>query len=249
MSVVSHFENLNFERFRELANTDGLSRHVKVGFPDAYREGKEEAILSDMIAKLSPLRKEGSLVLDIGPGCSHLPRLLSAHCKEKNHKLLLVDSEEMLKHTPDASHIEKYAGKYPEAGNIFDRYTGQVDAIITYSVIQYVFADGNLWNFLDKSLALLADGGEMLIGDIPNTTMRKRFFASNNGIRHHQQFTGTDEIPEVKFNNHEAGNMDDSVIFSILMRARAEGCHAWVLPQREDLPMANRREDILIKKP
>lgn len=43
--------------------------------------------------------------------------------------------------------------------------------------------------------------------------------------------------------------MDDTVVLSILSRARAQGFHAWVVPQGEGLPMANRREDILIRKP
>jgi hypothetical protein len=36
---------------------------------------------------------------------------------------------------------------------------------------------------------------------------------------------------------------------SVLLRARAQGCDAYWLPQPADLPMANRREDILIIKP
>jgi hypothetical protein len=79
--------------------------------------------------------------------------------------------------------------------------------------------------------------------------MRKRFFSSAAGIRCHREYTGRDELPEVRFNQLEPGQMDDSVVLSILARARAQGFHAWVVPQGEGLPMANRREDILIRKP
>jgi hypothetical protein len=51
------------------------------------------------------------------------------------------------------------------------------------------------------------------------------------------------------FNRLEPGQMDDSVVLALLARARAQGFHAWVMPQAVDLPMANRREDILIRKP
>jgi len=53
----------------------------------------------------------------------------------------------------------------------------------------------------------------------------------------------------VHFNRLEPGQMDDSVVLALLARARAQGFHAWVLPQASELPMANRREDILIRRP
>jgi hypothetical protein len=56
-------------------------------------------------------------------------------------------------------------------------------------------------------------------------------------------------VPEVHYNQVEPRQIDDSVMLSLLMRARAQGCDAYLLPQRDDLPMANRREDILIRKP
>jgi hypothetical protein len=79
--------------------------------------------------------------------------------------------------------------------------------------------------------------------------MRKRFFASPVGVATHQRYTGGDEPPEVQFNRLEPGQMDDGVVLALLARARAQGFHAWVLPQATDLPMANRREDILIRRP
>jgi hypothetical protein len=44
----------------------------------------------------------------------------------------------------------------------------------------------------------------------------------------------------------EAGKIDDAVIVSLLLRCRLAGFDAYVLPQGPDLPMANRREDVLI---
>jgi hypothetical protein len=112
-----------------------------------------------------------------------------------------------------------------------------------------VFAEGNLFHFLDTCLALLANGGELLLGDVPNQTMRKRFFSSPAGVATHQRHSGSDELPAVRFNQLEPGQVDDSVVLSLLARARAQGFHAWVVPQAVDLPMANRREDILIRRP
>jgi hypothetical protein len=115
--------------------------------------------------------------------------------------------------------------------------------------LHYVFTESNVWEFLDRSLDLLSAGGEMLIGDIPNVSKRKRFFSSEAGIRFHQGFTGTNDVPEVTFNEIEHHKIDDAVVLSLLSRARTQGFDAYVVPQQSELPMANRREDILIRRP
>lgn len=244
------FSNLDFDKFKSLATDNSLSRHEKVGFPNEYREGKEEIIFRDICSKISQLQGERNTILEIGPGCSNLPIMLADLCNLKSSKIIFVDSSEMLALLPDLNHIEKVSGCYPDLLNFFDKYAGKINAILAYSVIQYVFTSGNLWNFLDKSLSLLSEGGEMLIGDIPNISMRKRFFLSSSGVQSHRSYTGKEsDFPDVKFNQIEYCQMDDSVVFAILSRARAQGFHSWVLPQASGLPMANRREDILIKRP
>lgn len=246
----SRFANLTFDDFRKLASDPTLSRHEKVGFPDSYREGKEDEIFRDICGKLSNLSMPGKNVLEIGPGCSELPVMLARRCEMNGSQLIFVDSEEMLALLPQEKHIAKYAGIFPSAlGEDIQSWTGKIDIIIAYSVIQYVFTEGNLWGFVDRCLSLLADGGEILFGDLPNITMRKRFFSSATGEGVHRRYTGRDEKPEVLFNRLELGQIDDSVVLAILARARAQGFHAWVVPQMPTLPMANRREDILIRKP
>jgi len=243
------FKDLTFDDFRRRASDPVLSPHEKVGFPDEYREGREEAIFNDVLGKLPALSERQRAVVEIGPGCSRLPLMLIALCERQEHRLVLVDSLEMLAQLPDAPHVTKVAGRYPQCHTALETYAGQVDALLSYSVIQYVFAEDNLWAFLDRSLALLAPGGSMLLGDIPNASMRKRFFASESGIRMHQQFTGQSQPPEVRFNALEPNQMDDSVVMALLLRARAQGFHAFVVPQAPQLAMATRREDILIRRP
>lgn len=243
------FSDLNFEDFKRLASDPTLSRHEKVGFPDSYREGKEDLIFSDIQNKLKTLNRDKVVALDIGPGCSTLPLMLSEACRNKSGEVHFVDSKEMLDLLPDSSHIHKWAGNFPDVPDLLNELKEKVDTIVVYSVIQYVFAEGNLWDFVDRCMFLLKEGGELLLGDIPNTTMRKRFFTSSEGVRTHQDYTQTKEIPDVSFNKLEPKKIDDSVLLGILARARSSGFHAWVLPQDPRLPMANRREDILIKRP
>jgi hypothetical protein len=241
---------LSFDDFRKRAADDSLTQYEKIGFPDSYREGKEELIFSDIRRKLTNLEKQGQTILDIGPGCSGPAFSLIEWCRQHGHHLILIDSQEMLSRLPDETFVEKFACKYPdECGDIVEKYCGHIDAVICYSVLHYIFVETNLFDFLDHSLSLLADGGEMLIGDIPNQSQRKRFFSSRNGVKFHQAFTGTNENPEVSFNSVETGKIDDSVLIGMILRARAAGYDAYLLPQPADLPMANRREDILIRKP
>ncbi len=250
MSHKVPFNDLTFEEFQELAGNEKLSHHEKVGFPNEYREGKEKAIFTDVRSKLGALGKTERTILEIGPGCSQLPMMLVELGRERSHCLHFADSAEMLAHLPDGEGIQKWPGRYPqEMSALFEQLGGRVDVVIAYSVIQYVFSGGNLWDFLDRTLFLLAEGGEILLGDIPNISMRKRFFSSTEGTECHRRYTGRDELPDVRFNQLEGGRMDDSVVMAILARARAQGFHAWVVPQAAELPMANRREDILIRRP
>ena len=247
---LDKFRRITFQGFRLLAKNDNISSYEKIGFPDEYRKGKERQIFQDILSKLTRIKIKHQTVLDIGPGCSEVATLLIEHCRKYSHRLILVDSNEMLDLLPVEPFIVKMPAYYPdECPSLFEEYKNKVDVILTYSVLHYVFDEGNLFSFLDKSLSLLSEGGQMLIGDIPNISKRKRFFASPSGVRFHQQFMKTDEIPSVCFNTLEENQIDDSVFMSIVSRSRSAGFDGYWLPQSDRLPMANRREDILITRP
>jgi len=250
MTQPNPFAKLDFESFRKLASDPNLSKYEKIGFPDSYRQGYEGAIFRDIQAKMTQLNKKGKVIVDIGPGCSELPIMLIETCRQQEHQLILIDSQEMLDGLPDADFIQKIAAYYPdETKDFLEQYRGKVDGILVYSVLQYVFTEGNIFDFLDKSLSLLNAGGQFLIGDIPNISKRKRFFSSETGVLFHQNFTKSDEKPEVEHQKIEFEMLDDSVIFGLMMRARQAGFDSYLLPQADDLPMANRREDLFIQKP
>lgn len=243
------FSKLGFDDFRKMASDESLSRYEKIGFPDEYRKGKENLIFDDIRRKMPALDLSSKVILDIGPGCSDLAHYLIEHSEANAQQLVLVDSEEMLRLLPESPAVRKVAAYYPNCPELLEDLAGRVDAIICYSVFHYIFEESNTWDFLDLSLALLAPGGRFLIGDIPNISKRKRFFASETGIRHHKAFMQTDEAPIVEFNRIEPDTIDDSVVMALIMRARLAGFDAYVVQQSDDLPMANRREDILIVRP
>jgi hypothetical protein len=246
----TRFAELTFEDFRRLATDATLSPYEKIGFPDAYREGHEPAIFADIVAKLPPVaHRSEQIVLDIGPGCSELPAMVRERCEQRGHTLLLVDSDEMLAHHPDGPKLRKFAGPFPDCPDLLEEFAGRVDAILAYSVLHYVFPHASVHAFLDQAMALLADSGHMLIGDIPNLSKRRRFFSSPAGREFHRNFTGSDEPPEVALNGLEPDKIDDSVLLGLVARARAAGFDAYLVPQAGGLPMANRREDLLVFRP
>ena len=247
---ISFYDKLTFNGFQDLAKNKSLSKYEKVGFPESYRKGIEAHIYSDICKKVTNILNHQGNLMDIGPGCSDLPLMLVETCRKNNSKLSFVDGDQMLSMLPDDDFIQKYIGAFPNAiKDVQDDLEGTFNGIVCYSVIQYVFKEGNLWKFLDICMSLLSDGGQLLLGDIPNISMRKRFLGSSTGRKYHEEHFPNEDQPKIRYNLIEHGFIDDSVMFGILSRARNQGFHAWVLPQDHSLPFSNRREDILISKP
>ncbi len=247
---LERFANLTFDDFRRMARDPSLSSHEKIGFPDEYRQGFETHIFADIRRKLAVLEEQGKNIADIGPGCAGLPLMMAELCRSRNHRLTWIDSPEMLAQLPDAPFIHKVPARFPSGcAALCCSEAGTFDAVLAYSLLHYVLPGSDIFAFLDSALGLLAPGGSLLIGDIPNLSKRNRFFASQTGKRFHRRFTGADSDPPVAFNVLEAGAINDAVILSLLLRARTAGFDAYVVPQDQALPMANRREDVLILRP
>lgn len=242
----SKYQHLTYEDFKRLAVDDSLSKYEKIGVPDELRKDFEEAIFKDIIDKLPILQKKNQTILDLGCGCSGLISMLIDHCEQMDHKLILVDSPEMLALVPDKEFITKVEGKFPDNVELLDKLTHSVNVILCYSVLHQVHVRDNIFDFIDKALEFLAEEGMFLIGDIPNISKRNRYFSSEQGVRYHKNFTGKQDLPEVNHYQIESYRMDDGIIFAILQRYRNFGFETYLLPQNNNLPMYGRREDILI---
>jgi hypothetical protein len=251
-SDFDRFKNLSFDDFKQLAKEDSLSKYQKIGFPDNYRKGKEEAIFWDIVQKLNIEPANGDeqeILLDIGPGCSELPLMILNLCEKANLKALLVDSQEMLDYLPSSGNIQKYPGYFPnDVPDLVNKYQNKISYIVGYSIFHYVFYNTCIFKFLDVAVSMLKPGGKLLLGDIPNVSKRKRFFSTETGIAFHKAFTQTDTLPEVNVLQPEPTHIDDGVLMGIIQRYRGFGFEAYILPQPSSLPMYNRREDLLIHK-
>lgn len=249
MKDYNKFENLNYDDFKRLAKDKSLSKYEKIGFPNSYRENFERDIWMDIITKLPMAQSENKVIVDIGCGCSDIALYLIDLCEKQKHTLIMIDSEEMLALLPDKKHVRKIAGYFPDMPEFIEEFNNSVDYILSYSVFHYIFEEGNIFSFLDNGCGLLKSGGKFLIGDIPNYTKRSRFFLSDKGIESHRQFVeDATALPELNTYKLDKKRIDDGVLFGIISRYRNFGFETYLLPQDEKLPMANRREDILIEK-
>jgi cyclopropane fatty-acyl-phospholipid synthase-like methyltransferase len=240
-----------FEGFKNLASRSDISKFEKIGFPDSYRDGHEFAICEDIVEKLRLRVKKGQEFLDIGSGCSDLPSHLLRIAQENNHSLTLLDSEEMHQNLSMAvrSGTKQVNAEFPYCPDFIYEHENKFDSILCYSVIQYPFLESSVIKFLDSMLVLLKPSGRLLIGDIPNLSMKKRFLNSSAGKAFHEQYFGQNSQVDTDFNTISFNKMDDSVVIGLILRARAAGFHAYLVPQSDDLPLSNRREDILIVNP
>lgn len=238
-----NFDVPGYAGFRERATDPTLTPNEKSGFPEQLRAGQSGAIFADIGAKLPALAMPGARILDIGCGCSDLTRHIIDSCGRLGQSLTVIDSAEVLRQLPDLPYVAKVEGPFPS------RHPGPFDAVLAYSVAQYVFAEGNLVPFVDAAAGLLGPGGGFLIGDIPNWTMRKRFLNSAAGAAHHRQHYPGRPMPDLSADAPGGAEIDDGTVMEVLARMRRSGFHAFILPQAAGLPMANRREDILIVRP
>lgn len=234
----------NFDDFKNRAKDIKLTPSEKVGFPESYRKGKELLILEDIIKKTHLSKSQR--VLDIGCGCSELTNLLKRYCEANEINLFLNDSHEMLSQLnfSNSKNIKLIPGKFPD---ILDNkpFEKNFDVILIYSVIQYVFNDGNMYSFIHNCLSILNKGGVILIGDIPNISSRDRFIKSDEGKKF---IKSEQEDTNVKIIHQNYERIDDSIVLSLMQRFRNFDCETYLLPQPDDLPFGNRREDIIIKK-
>jgi hypothetical protein len=237
----------SYDEFRERAKNDAFSLNEKCGFPEAFRSDQSAVIFADICSKLTVLANPGVKLLDVGAGCTDLAHYIIGATGRHGQSLTVIDSPEMLSLLPDRSHLTKIEGPFPDCTQKIAPF-GPFDAILAYDVVQTVFRDNNLFAFVDSAVELLKEQGQFLIGDIPNATMRKRFMVSASGKVYHESHYPDLPEPSIVFNSLEPGQIDDGVILGLVARMRAAGLHAFVLPQGSDLPMATRREDILITR-
>ena len=224
-----------YSDFKRLACNNNLSSKEKVGF---LARDNEELIVPNLALNMPRLNNRNLAVLDIGCGCSRPVKDIINLSKVNGHNLYILDSKEMLDNLRD--------GPYNKIAGRFENVTFKVkfDIIIVYSVLQSVYIESNIYNFIDSCVGLLKSEGELYLGDIPNSSKQNRFVKSSTG----KKFIKINGLQSNLHNAISENRMDDSILVNILLRYRLQGFNSYLLPQDNRLPYSNVRDDILIQK-
>jgi SAM-dependent methyltransferase len=257
MSSIDKRLQTSVELFKKLANSNEDSQ-VKVGRSSADAE-KEKHIFKDINAKLSI--QPGDKVLSVGVGCGQIALWWLQKAVEMDLTICFFDFPDVIRRiaseiVPNSNIPEEklclIEGIFPLESNA-DLTDGKFDRIDLYSVIHYT--DQPLL-VVDSAVSLLAPGGRLLIGDIPNLDKKGRFLSSQKGREFEAEYKKLplEQIPIYK--DHKsftlqaiaAGtpHLDDKFIFFILQKYRDQGMNAYVLDQPAELPFCHTREDVLI---
>jgi protein-L-isoaspartate O-methyltransferase len=136
---------------------------------------------------------------------------------------------------------------------------GKFDRIVAYSVMQCNVDYASALAFVRAAADLLADGGRLVIADIPSSDRRARFQASERGRAFEAEWAALREAqPSIEGEASamarlgEAamlGALTDQQILDMAATLRADGFDVWLMPQSPDLPFGNTREDMIVVRP
>ena len=221
--------------------------------------GKETEIWKDILQKLRP--GPSTSFFNIGCGFSYLSDLCADYCRMQNIRLTIMDDQEILAKirmdwpTADVATTEFLEGYFPSAYPWHDWAERKFDSILVYSVVHYV---DEPVAFVMRVAQLLASGGRLLIGDIPNPNKRARFLSSEFGRKFQAQYEKVDISQIPSFKNADAYlaehgsqlnmRVGDSFVEQITKACHASGLEVHVPPQDHKLPFSYTRDDILISR-
>lgn len=234
----------NYQEFRKGAGLK-IDRNLKCGFPAHNRGFNELDIMDDVLTKVPHLGARGTRTLDIGSGCSSLTCELMERHILRGGELVLLDSPEMLASLPvrNAS-ITYLTGRFPDI-----RPLGEFHTILIYSVVHCLDSDQDFGEFILSASQYLAEGGRMLVGDIPIKEKRERFLASSYGSAFDQEYREKARNSQViDLGDGGLGAIPEPQLISLLAQLRQNGFEAFLMPQAERLPFSFTREDLLITR-
>ena len=209
----------------------------------------ERLIVQDVVEKLQIKPTDRLLEIGCGVGTLLIPlaflvediwgvdhpamlERLTKRCSFENGRLIAGDFLELDKSCFDGRSFEK---------------------ILIYSVLHCLPDEESYFRFMENAINLLAPGGRILFGDLPNIDRKRRFSESESGKRFENEWNSLralePEGPDVPVEYSEGSVIvNDSLILSTLEFLRSRGLDAYIEPQDSALPFGNTREDIWASK-
>lgn len=241
------------KRYTEIVNST-TNMATTVGRPENTLE-LTKYICDDIEKKLG--LEKGDRLLDIGCGYGDLTKHILSLSSELSLELSLLDIEAIINKIKNnllelfPSNIDFITGTFPGCIDAKDKF----DKILIYSVLHYTDKPEDI---VQTAVELLAPGGKLLIGDIPNVNRKGRFVATEFGRAFDAEYHKKDinDIPVYKDQyeyvekcTNQNTRICDDLISTIFTQYRKKGFDVFVLPQDKCLPFSLTREDILIKAP
>jgi 2-polyprenyl-3-methyl-5-hydroxy-6-metoxy-1,4-benzoquinol methylase len=201
----------------------------------------ERLIGPDLVAKMD-LSKTDTL-LDIGCGPGLIARMLAPRVK----RVVVLDHPNIIRHLRPkvrGRNISLIAGDFMSTN-----FKRQFEKVIIYSVLHYLSTPEDALAFVDKACSLLKPGGRLLIGELANRDLKDRFANSAAGKRFDKTWQKTKGRVMKPIDDPEHFPINDAFVLDLQRHLRAQGLHAWLLPENPALPFGNTREDLLVARP
>jgi hypothetical protein len=229
-----------FDVFARRASRDssGSKEHWRIGFAPEARQGYEEVIVAEIVDRLTSRSVDqhslDQCLIDVGGGASALTEKLTAWCERSSLIHVVIDSREMCSHLTDHPSRFVIEGRFPDVAPLAAKFFPRPSYLLAYSVLQYVYRDNLVPQFLGAICGWLPLGGVALLGDLPNRDMRIRQLKAAG-----RALTAADQDIEVR-------PIGDREILGLLETARHQGVQTYLVPQSTKLPLWRHREDLLL---
>ena len=210
---------------------------------------KEEKKIINEITKILELNKSDKII-DIGCGTGDVVIPLSRKVKS----ITAVDYPkiiDLLKKRSDKQRVKNM--KFISSDMLKLKTKKKFNKVLAYSLIHYMKDKNQLKKFIKKLLDLTSSNGIILIGEIPNISMKKRFLKSkirkeiNKKFLHNLNKLKQKYTSQFNYNEKFIQIYDKEIRFMINY-CNQIGVDAYVLPIKKGLPFSYTRVNLLIKK-
>jgi len=212
-----------------------------------FQKKEEKKIIIEII-KILELNKKDK-ILDIGCGTGDIAIPLSRKVKS----VTAVDFPKIIRHLKKRADRKKIKNIKFTPSNILNlKIKKKFDKVLAYSLVHYMKNNDQLKKFLKNLLRLTSSNGIILIGEIPNISMKKRFLKSKTGKKINKKFNLNLNKLKKKYSSFQYKEkfiqIYDKEIKFMINYCNKFGADAYILPIKRGLPFSHTRINILIKK-
>lgn len=236
--------HVSFENYSLVARNTSLQDTERAG-RYAFQADAERRILTDLLSKLDLQPTDRLLEIGCGPGNLIIPlaHFVSQAVGIDNQAAI----DRLQARAPLADNIGVIAGNFLTMQLPVERF----EKVLIYSVLHYMSSSDEAFLLIDRALSMLAPGGRLLLGDIPNQDRKRRFRSSSIGRRTGQEWEEKlstqgphpfESLPP----DLRLVEIGDELLLALVRHIRQQGHEAYLLRQDERLPFGYSREDIMV---